>query len=381
VKNSFPVKFAADPDMRLMPTYGCGPSPRLRRFATGRFNIAWLWLAVSAMLMLPLVAGAQETSELVTGLQRNVTFSAYSPLSGSLEVARRTLSPLANVEIARLSAQLRPQAIDLAQERFSAYVPAQHPPQGYALLVFIPPWQDSHLPPGWAAVLDELGMIFVSAVKSGNEENVIDRRIPLALLGAYNIMQGYPVNPDRVYIGGFSGGSRVAMRTALAYPDLFRGALLNAGSDPIGDKQALLPPDDLFAQFQGSTRLAYVTGSQDSWNIQNDMLSRSSMQTWCVFATRVETMLNVGHEAATAYSLRRALSALEQRVPGDPDKLSACRARIAKELAADLQHITQLIDRDKPHDAQQSLTKLDIRYGGLAATEIIQLEQRIDSRR
>jgi hypothetical protein len=343
--------------------------------------VAWVWLAAAVIFVPPLVASEQETNDLVTGLQRNVTFSAYSPLSASLEVARRSLSPLANVEIAKLSARLRPQAVDLAQERFSAYVPAQHPPQGYALLVFVPPWQDSHLPPGWAVVLDELGVIFVSAAKSGNEENVIDRRIPLAVLGAYNMMQRYAVNPDRVYVGGFSGGSRVAMKIALAYPDMFRGVLLNAGSDPIGGKESLLPPDDLFAQFQSSTRLAYVTGSQDSWNIQNDMLSRDSMQTWCVFSARVETMLNVGHEVATAYSLRRALSALEQRTPVDPDKLSACRARIAKELAADLQHIAQLIDRDKPHDAWGLLTKLDIRYGGLAAPESIQLEQSIGSRR
>jgi hypothetical protein len=380
MENALSVESTADPDLRLIKTYVFGSSPRFR-FASARFGTASIWLAVSAMLILPLVASAQETSELVTGLQRNVTFSAYSPLSASLEVARRTLSPLAYAEIARLSARLRPQAIDLAQERFSAYVPVPQPPQGYALLVFIPPWQDAHVPPGWASVLEGLGMIFVSAAKSGNEENVIDRRIPLALLGAYNMMQRYTVNPDRVYIGGFSGGSRVAMRTALAYPDLFRGALLNAGSDPIGDKEALLPPDDLFARFQSSTRLEYVTGSQDSWNIQNDMLSRSSMQSWCVFGTSVETMLNVGHDVATAYSLRRALSALEQRATVDPDKPSACRARIAKGLTADVQHIVELIDRDKPHDAWQSLTKLDIRYGGLAAAEIIQLEQRIGSRR
>jgi hypothetical protein len=343
--------------------------------------MARTWLAASAMLILPLVASAQESSELVTGKQRIVTFSTYSPLSASLEVARRTLSPLANVEIAKRSARLRPQAIDLAQERFAAYVPTQRPPLGYSLLVFIPPWQDSRLPPGWAAVLDELGTIFVSAAKSGNEENVIDRRIPLALLGAYNMMQRYPVDADRVYVGGFSGGSRVAMRTALAYPDLFRGALLNAGSDPIGGKEALLPPDDLFARFQSSSRLVYVTGSQDSWNVQNDMLSRSSMQTWCVFATRVETMLNLGHDVATGYSLRRGLSALEQRASVDPDKLSACRARIAKELAKDLQGVAQLIDADKLHDAWGALTKLDIRYGGLATPEIIQLNQRIGASR
>jgi hypothetical protein len=333
------------------------------------------------MLMLPLVAGAQESPEIARGLQRNVIFSEYSPLSRSTEIARRALSPLANIEIARFSAQLRPQAVDLAQERFSVYVPAQHPSRGYALLVFIPPWEDARLPPGWAPALDEKGVIFVSAARSGNEENVIDRRIPLALLGAYNITQRYPIDPERVYIGGFSGGSRVAMRTALAYPDLFRGALLNAGSDPIGGSEALLPHDDLFAKFQSSTRLVYVTGSDDSWNIQHDMVSRDSMKAWCVFGTAIESMLKVGHDAATLYSLRRALSALDQRPPVDPEKLAACRAHVAKELAADLQSVADLIERDKPHDAWRSLTKLDIRYGGLAATESIQFEQRIGSRR
>jgi len=195
------------------------------------------------------------------------------------------------------------------------------------------------------------------------------------------MMQRYPIDPDRVYIGGFSGGSRVAMKTALAYPDLFRGVLLNAGSDPIGGSEALLPPDDLFAQFQNSTRLVYVTGSEDGWNAQRDMVSRDSMHAWCVFGTRVESMFKAGHEVATWYSVRRALFALDQRAAVDPDKLSACRAGIAREMAADLQRVADLIEQNKTHDAWQSLTRLDIRYGGLAAPEIIQLEQRVGSRR
>jgi hypothetical protein len=341
------------------------------------------WLKVWAMLMMPWIAGAQETAHPVTGLQRNILFTEYSPFSASVELARRTLSPLANIELARAAknAALRPQAVDLPEERFSIYVPVQRPSRGYALLVFIPPWQDARLPPGWAAVLDAHGMIFVSAARSGNDEKVLDRRIPLALLGAYNIMQRYPIDPDRVYIGGFSGGSRVALRTALAYPDLFRGALLNAGSDPIGDGANLLPSADLFAKFQSSSRLVYLTGAEDNWNIQHDMASRDSMTSWCVLGTVVETMLRIGHETAVPYSVDRAITALDQRPPVDPAKLSKCRARVAKEMAADLQRTADLLDRDKPHDAKASLTKLDVHYGGLAAAEIGRLEERIGSRR
>jgi hypothetical protein len=298
------------------------PARRAGRRAGGRR------LAALAVSLHALIAGAQTPPETPSGLQRNLVFSEYSPLSQSSQIARRTLSPLANEEVARAAARLRPQAIDLNQESFSVYIPTRHPANGYALLVFVPPWQDARLPPGWAAALDEFGVVFVTAARSGNEENVIDRRIPLALLGAHNAMQRHPIDPDRVYIGGFSGGSRVAMKIALAYPDLFHGALLNAGSDPIGGSETPLPPDELFALFQSSTLLVYVTGSEDGLNRERDEVSRESMKSWCVFGTRVETMLKVGHEAATSYSLRRAMAALEQRAPIDPDKLTACRARI-----------------------------------------------------
>ena len=111
---------------------------------TIRMIITRTRLALLASVMAPLIGSAQEAADSVTGLQRDVIFSDYSPLSGSVELAHRTLSPLANVEIARATrnAPLRPQAIDLTQERFSVYVPAQRPSQGYALMVFIPPWQD-----------------------------------------------------------------------------------------------------------------------------------------------------------------------------------------------------------------------------------------------
>jgi hypothetical protein len=134
--------------------------------------VATTWLIAAVVLSLPSIVGAQDTSEFVTGPQRNVIFSAYTPLSASVELVHRTLSPLANIEISRATknAPLRPQAIDLDQERFAVYVPAQRPPQGYALMVFIPPWQEARLPAGWATVLDKHGMIFVCASKSGIDE-------------------------------------------------------------------------------------------------------------------------------------------------------------------------------------------------------------------
>src|SRR5258708_2602081 len=237
-----------------------------------------------------------------TGLQSDVVFSDYSPLSSSAEVLHRLLSPLNAAEVrkrlAHSTVTLRDQPIDLAQERFTIYVPSHLPTQGYGLLVFIPPWENAMLPRGWAATLDRRGVIFVSASNSGNAANILDRRDPLALLAAHNIMQRFRVDPERIYIGGFSGGSRVALRLALGFPDVFRGAFLNAGSDPIGDAQTPLPPPELFSRFQEMTRIVYITGQNDAVDVDKDAASTQSLLQWCVFDWYAKRTPWAGHEVA-----------------------------------------------------------------------------------
>ena len=158
-------------------------------------------------------------------LAETVIFHSYSSYSTYGELARRLMSAAAATQLARqlaaAGASLSGQPIDLAAENFIVYMPAHKPEEGYGLLVFVPPWQRARLPAGWDRALDEHGIIFVSADRSGNGESVMGRREPLALLATHNIMSRYPIDARRVYIGGFSGGSRVALRLALGYPDLF----------------------------------------------------------------------------------------------------------------------------------------------------------------
>jgi dienelactone hydrolase len=312
-----------------------------------------------------------------TGMQPEVAFADYSPLAGSTELMRRLLSPLTVEQMRREGARsgrpLRGQPIDLENEKFTVYVPSRTPAHGYALLVFVPPWRDAVVPPHWIGALDHHAMIFVCAANSGNDANVLDRREPLALLAAYNVTQRYPVDPAKVYVGGFSGGSRVALRLALAYPDVFRGALLDAGSDSIGDGQLPLPAADLFRQFQEASRLVYLTGQDDSFGLDQDARSRQSMQEWCVFDLDTQLMLRAGHEPAGSAALDRALDALTDTHAPDPRKLAACRARTAADLSTRLAQVRALLDAGKANDAWSLLKKIDTRYGGLAAPESVEL--------
>jgi pimeloyl-ACP methyl ester carboxylesterase len=316
-------------------------------------------------------------------LLQDVVFTQSSPLSSNAEIIRRTLPPLTarygqRALLAKGQA-LREQAIDLAAERFVVYVPGGAPPKGgYGLLVFVSPGPEALQPSYWRAPLDHHGLIFVSAANAGNEVPVLNRRLPLALLAFLNINSRYPLNPERVYIGGLSGGSRVAEMTALAYPDIFRGALLNAGSDPIGGEQGIyLPPADLFEKFQ-RTRLVFVTGRRDELNLDDDADARHSLRSFCVFDIEVKQPPRLGHELMDSNALEGALTALERHTATDALKLSACNAELRRGLSADFAAASAAMTRGDRSAARALMLKLDARYGGLAAAEMLALDARLE---
>ena len=326
------------------------------------------WLALAVLVQSALA-----------GTATDVSFTEISPLSANLEIARRMLTPLTAAripaELSRSGKTLDGQPIDPAKEQFLLYVPDRAPPQGYGLMVFVPPWQDARLPDGWAPVLDRHGMIFVSAAHSGNVESVLGRRVPLALLAEQNVALRYRLDPERIIIAGFSGGARVAMSIALAYPDVFRGALLNAGSDPIATLEVPLPPRELFARFQ-SSRLVYVSGENDAGALATDTASTRAMRRWCVFGLISQVTPRTGHAVAEPVEFARALGKLDAPFGQDEERLADCRAQIERKLSDELGHVRSLIARDPPA-ARRALDELDMKYGGLAAPASLEIAGRI----
>ena len=313
-------------------------------------------------------------------VQKDVVFQDYSPLAANAELADRLFRPLLarrlREKLAAAGQAGGGQSVDLAREHFSLYVPALAPASGkFGLLVWISPTEEAVIPEAWLPVLDRQGVICVVAARAGNSANVFSRRIPLALLGYANVAKAYATDPVRTYIGGLSGGSRIALRIALAFPDVFHGAVLNAGSDSFGT--ALLPPPkpDLLRQFEEGTRLIYVTGSRDEERLAADAHSRESAHKLCITDTRTEEMRGRGHELLDAATLDRALTELSAPRRIDPE-LAACRERRTQEIDAQLREIDALIGAGKTRDARDRLQALDERYGGLAAPRSIELEDK-----
>jgi dienelactone hydrolase len=326
---------------------------------------------------------ASSDPEKTPGLAKDVVFADYSPLSANTEIIRRMLSPLAAAQIptalARAGRRLSVQPVNLSAEKFVLYVPQREPSQGFGLLVFVPPWNAAVMPSDWPPVLDQSGLIFVSPTRSGNDASVLGRRYPLALLAEYNVAKRYRVDSQRIYIAGFSGGSRVALRLALAYPDVFRGAILDAGSDPVGDSSTPLPPRELLFKAQETMHLVYVTGDQDTERDMHNWASMHSLKDWCIFNVDSYAEPFVAHDVMNASALARALNLLATPGQENEQDLAGCRSRIERELDAQLGDVQSLARAGKRDEARQKLLDMDSHFGGLGAPQSVELFNRLET--
>lgn len=335
-------------------------------------------LAAATLLLCHKAPQVAAASQQPRGTPYQIEVTQYDPLFGNAEITRRLLSPLAREAVRdfllRSRERLPAYPLDLAKERFLVYVPPGAPPspRGFALLVFVPPWGQARLPFGWASQLNHYGFIFITPASAGNTAVVLSRRVPLALAAERNIAREYCVDPNRIYIGGFSGGSRVALRVALGYPDIFRGALLHAGADPLGNRDPV-PPRDLFMRFQSSSRLVYVTGELDDFHLAGDASSMQSMRESCVFDLATTEIPYAGHEVMSSQAFGRALNLLLHPVPPDPARLDTCRAHMESEIEEKLTQAADLISKGRHAAARKLLLQTNERYGGLAAPRILQL--------
>jgi hypothetical protein len=162
-----------------------------------------------------------------------------------------------------------------AEEEIEVYVPGPGPGGRYGLFVWISPTPYGHVPQReMLELLDARGVIWAGADRSGNNREVIDR-LGLALDTAHAVQRAYPVDPARVWVGGYSGGGRVASALAVCYPDVFRGGVFYMGTDsyhqvPVPHRPGALwpaafkrPAERTLQRAKAGSRLVFVTGEFD----------------------------------------------------------------------------------------------------------------------
>jgi poly(3-hydroxybutyrate) depolymerase len=136
---------------------------------------------------------------------------------------------------------------------FQVRVPPGEGPHG--VLVFVSPRDDAGPREGWADVLDRRNLVWIAAEGFGNDKRT-SQRVLVALMALKHLQRTLPLDRDRLYVGGMSGGGRVASQALSRFPGFFSGALCIVGADFVTPESALVPE-------LATKRVVFMTGDGD----------------------------------------------------------------------------------------------------------------------
>jgi predicted esterase len=223
--------------------------------------LSLLWLpAVSAEEGKP-APSPVAVSDLVPGKRATVRFTESPPQSADPLQVRY-----------RLMAAEEPPAYDVSKETFDVLLPAGWDGKSpLGLFLWIDAGDQPRLPEPWEKILAKHQLVYAGARRSGNPRNLFDR-LRLAIDANHNLRQQLPIDGRRVYVSGFSGGSRVASMLGVAWGEMFSGTICCMGVNfytdvaaPDGKVYGLsyLPDEELLPLVKKHCRFALVTGGKD----------------------------------------------------------------------------------------------------------------------
>jgi poly(3-hydroxybutyrate) depolymerase len=185
---------------------------------------------------------------------------------------------------------------------FRVRMPPGDGPHG--VLVFVSPRDEAEPHEGWAEVLDRRNLIWIAAEAFGNERKT-SQRVLVALMALKHLQRTMTLDRERVYIGGMSGGGRVASQALARFPGFFSGALCIVGADWVTPESALVPE-------LATKRVVFVTGDGD-FNRREIRRVYSRFLDVGVRRSHLIDLRNFEHEYPDADQLGDALDLLEQR--------------------------------------------------------------------
>ena len=230
-----------------------------------------------------LVLGAASHAQVSPSVERTTTLAALFPAD----------------EAAALNATLRSDK----PLRYRVRIPDGEGSNG--VLVFVKPIDSGEIPEGWALELDRQRLIWISADDFGNERPRA-QRVLAALAGLRLIQASEAIDAKRVYVGGMSGGGRIASTLITRFPQHFNGALYIVGADFWTSAEEPLKPRIVV------NRYVFLTGNRD---FNQREMRRVFAKYQAAGATQASLMdlPGFGHEYPDAGKLGQAIDFLDAR--------------------------------------------------------------------
>ncbi len=249
------------------------------------------WLA---LLLLHLVSSVR-ADELPPGYHPKVAVSAPTRLDWTFALSNRSL--------------IEPPADWLGdyastKQHYELYVPGREGKKRLPVLLYISPSSELQ---GWKrfeSLCKQQGILYAGPFGAGNDCPPRRRaRIVLDVLD--DLRRNYPIDADRTYLAGFSGGGRVACALAFALPECFGGVM------PICAGHELREESWLRQRVVDRLRVATLTGEKDFNRAEVERLRVPYLKE--VGATaRVWTQRGMGHDVPPTPMLLEAYRWLEE---------------------------------------------------------------------
>lgn len=238
----------------------------------------------------------------------DVRFRDAAPYASAVEVRRRLGTPP------------NPAPFSLSNETFRLMVPTNYSTNRvWGLLVWISPADTPRIPDDWRALFESRNLIVVSPNRSGNSRHLLDR-FELALNTVWNAQRMYRIDPNRIFVAGFSGGGRVASMLGIGYSDLFRGTIAVCGVDfylPVSAgagrifPATYVPTTIEVERAKQSHRFALVTGEKDPNRLNTAMIFQEGFRKNGFAAATFLDIPGMGHAIPSAEKIAPAFDFLE----------------------------------------------------------------------
>ncbi len=180
------------------------------------------------------------------------------------------------------------------------------------VIVYVSPTQKGGPPRLWNEMLAQSNLIWIGANDSGNRV-AVDQRMFFAMLAPKLVAARYSVDPDRIYISGFSGGGKTATRVMASNPALFRGGIYIGGAE-MWDTNDPPPRLDIIQL----NHHVFLSGTEDF----NERLTRrvyADFKSAGVPHGELIVEPRHGHKLPSISALTRAIAYLDSRTAANSD--------------------------------------------------------------
>ena len=174
----------------------------------------------------------------------------------------------------------------------------------HGVLVFVSPRDEADLREGWADVLDRRNLVWIAAQGYGNDKPRA-QRVLVALMALKHLQRTLPLDRARLYVGGMSGGGRIASQALTRFPGFFSGALCIVGADYVTPESPLVPE-------LATKRVVFMTGDGD-FNRREIRAVYSRFLDAGVTHAHLMDLRDFDHQYPDAEQLDAALALLEAR--------------------------------------------------------------------